>query len=94
MFDKAWGSRPGRGQVTVYLIALTGPDCEARLAAELERWDLKPADGVAGDADVIAAAVRQWGEAGADTVVLQPAEDDDPADYARFAAEQVRPRLG
>ena len=49
---------------------------------------------MAGDADAIAAAVRQWADAGADTVVLQPAAEDDPVAYARFAAEQVRPKLG
>jgi alkanesulfonate monooxygenase SsuD/methylene tetrahydromethanopterin reductase-like flavin-dependent oxidoreductase (luciferase family) len=37
-FDEAWGDRPGRGQVTVYLMAVTGPEADARLAAELERW--------------------------------------------------------
>jgi alkanesulfonate monooxygenase SsuD/methylene tetrahydromethanopterin reductase-like flavin-dependent oxidoreductase (luciferase family) len=93
-FDEAWGSRPGRGQVTVYLIAITGPDAEQRLATELQRWQLSAEDGVAGDAGEIAAAVRQWAEAGADTVVLQPAPEDDPVAYARFAAEQVRPKLG
>jgi alkanesulfonate monooxygenase SsuD/methylene tetrahydromethanopterin reductase-like flavin-dependent oxidoreductase (luciferase family) len=94
VFDASWGSRPGRGLVTVYLIAITGPDAEQRLATELERWNLTPDDGVAGDADEIAAAVRQWADAGADTVVLQAAPEDDPVAYARFAAEQVRPKLG
>jgi alkanesulfonate monooxygenase SsuD/methylene tetrahydromethanopterin reductase-like flavin-dependent oxidoreductase (luciferase family) len=47
----------------------------------------------AGDADTIAAAVRRWAVAGADAVVLQPRATDDPVAYARFAAEEVRPRL-
>jgi alkanesulfonate monooxygenase SsuD/methylene tetrahydromethanopterin reductase-like flavin-dependent oxidoreductase (luciferase family) len=92
VFDGARPDGAGRGRVTVYLIALTGPDAEARLAAELERWDLKPADGVAGDVDAIAAEVRRWAAAGADAVILQPGAEDDPVDYARFAGE-VRARL-
>jgi alkanesulfonate monooxygenase SsuD/methylene tetrahydromethanopterin reductase-like flavin-dependent oxidoreductase (luciferase family) len=46
------------------------------------------------DAAPVAAAVRGLAEAGADTVVLQPPEDeDDPERFVRFAAEQVRPLL-
>jgi alkanesulfonate monooxygenase SsuD/methylene tetrahydromethanopterin reductase-like flavin-dependent oxidoreductase (luciferase family) len=93
IFDTARGDRPGRGRVTVYLVAITGPDAEARLATELERWKLQPDEGVAGDADAIAAAVRAWADAGADAVILQPGPDDDPVQYARFGGE-VRARLG
>jgi alkanesulfonate monooxygenase SsuD/methylene tetrahydromethanopterin reductase-like flavin-dependent oxidoreductase (luciferase family) len=93
IFDAARGARAGRGRVTVYLIAVTGPDADARLAAELERWNLQPDDGVAGDADAIAAAVRSWADAGADAVILQPGPDEDPVQYARFGGE-VRARLG
>lgn len=95
VFDQARGDQPGRGQVTVYLIAVTGPDAEARLAAELDRWQLDPsADlAVAGDADAIATAVRRWADAGAYAVILQPPPDEDPVAFARFAGEQVRPRL-
>jgi alkanesulfonate monooxygenase SsuD/methylene tetrahydromethanopterin reductase-like flavin-dependent oxidoreductase (luciferase family) len=94
-FDQGWGVRPGRGRVTVYLMAVTGPDARERLAAEVKRWDLDPnADlAVAGDADTIAATVRRFADAGADAVILQPTGDDDPVAYARFAGEQVRPRL-
>jgi alkanesulfonate monooxygenase SsuD/methylene tetrahydromethanopterin reductase-like flavin-dependent oxidoreductase (luciferase family) len=94
-FDQARGDRPGRGRVTVYLMAITGPDAEQRLATELQHWKLDPsADlAVAGDADAIAAAVRRWADAGADAVILQPTAADDPVAYARFAGEQVQPRL-
>jgi alkanesulfonate monooxygenase SsuD/methylene tetrahydromethanopterin reductase-like flavin-dependent oxidoreductase (luciferase family) len=47
----------------------------------------------AGDVEAIGRAVSDWAEAGADAVVLQPAADDDPIAFARFAAEEVRPRL-
>jgi alkanesulfonate monooxygenase SsuD/methylene tetrahydromethanopterin reductase-like flavin-dependent oxidoreductase (luciferase family) len=43
-------------------------------------------------ASAIAAAVRSWGEAGADTVVLHSAADEpDPVGFVRFAGEEVRP---
>jgi len=94
VYDAARAGRPGR--VTVYLMAISGPDANARLTAEVRRWGLDPAGdlGVAGDADAVAAAVRRWADAGADAVVLQTTADDDPVEYARFVGEQVRPRLG
>ena len=97
-FDAAWADRPGRGRVTVYLMAIIGPDSERRYEKELDRW--KPREergdlefGAHGDAAAIASAVRRWADAGADTVVLEPADDDDPVAYARFAGEQIRPLL-
>lgn len=92
-FDAAWAERPGRGRVTVYLTAVTGADAQNRYQAEMTRWQLDPAagTGVAGDAAVIADAVRNLAKAGADAVVLQPTAEDDPVEYARFAGEQVRP---
>jgi alkanesulfonate monooxygenase SsuD/methylene tetrahydromethanopterin reductase-like flavin-dependent oxidoreductase (luciferase family) len=78
--------------VVVYLLAATGPDAAVRMEAELRRSGAGPELGVAGDASAVAAAVQQWAEAGADTVVLQPTLDDpDPEGFVRFAAEQVRP---
>jgi alkanesulfonate monooxygenase SsuD/methylene tetrahydromethanopterin reductase-like flavin-dependent oxidoreductase (luciferase family) len=96
VFDAARGDRPGRGRVTVYLLTMIGPDAEQRRAAELVRGNYPPgADiAVAGDADAIAAGVQRWAEAGADAVILQPARDEDLVAFARFAGEQVRPRLG
>ncbi|MER6382649.1 LLM class flavin-dependent oxidoreductase [Streptomyces sp. NPDC001250] len=87
----------GRGephQLVVHLLAATGADAEARLLAERVAEGLAPAAdvGVAGDAGVVAAAVRRLAEAGADTVVLQPTGDEpDPEGFVRFAAEEVRP---
>jgi alkanesulfonate monooxygenase SsuD/methylene tetrahydromethanopterin reductase-like flavin-dependent oxidoreductase (luciferase family) len=95
IFDAARPPGAGPGRVTVYLLAITGPDAALRLRAELEQAGLDPgADrGVAGEAAAVAAAVRSRAAAGADAVVLQPAADDDPVTYARFAADQVRPIL-
>src|SRR3954447_13040410 len=83
-------------RVTVYLRCATGPDAVERLEADRRRWDLPEGHdfGVAGDAEAVAAAVRELGDAGADAVVLQPTEDDpDPRAFARFAALDVMPLL-
>ncbi len=80
--------------VTVYLMAATGPGAVERLRAEHARWGFEPSEdvGVAGDAATVAAAVRRWAAAGADTVVLQPTADDpDPQGFVRFAAQEVAP---
>jgi alkanesulfonate monooxygenase SsuD/methylene tetrahydromethanopterin reductase-like flavin-dependent oxidoreductase (luciferase family) len=80
--------------VVVYLHTATGAGAGARLAAEQARWGYPSMDDIAvsGDAQAIAAAVRRWADAGADTVVLQPTEDDpDPAGFARFVAVEVAP---
>jgi alkanesulfonate monooxygenase SsuD/methylene tetrahydromethanopterin reductase-like flavin-dependent oxidoreductase (luciferase family) len=77
----------------VYLRALTSPGAQDRLATEVSEGSVQPDSAVvAGDAAAVAAAVRSWAQAGADTVVLHPAEDEpDPAAFVRFIADQVRP---
>lgn len=88
------GGRIGPHPVTVYVLAATGPGAQSRLEAEQRVWghDLTQEVGVAGDASVVAAAVRRWADAGADTVVLQPTADDpDPEGFVRFVATEVRP---
>jgi alkanesulfonate monooxygenase SsuD/methylene tetrahydromethanopterin reductase-like flavin-dependent oxidoreductase (luciferase family) len=69
--------------------AATGPDAVARLRAELTTWGTDVADDAAlaayalwGDAQAVADGVRRFGEAGADTVALQPTPDDP--DLERF----------
>jgi alkanesulfonate monooxygenase SsuD/methylene tetrahydromethanopterin reductase-like flavin-dependent oxidoreductase (luciferase family) len=81
-------------EVVVYVHAATGRDAAQRFEAERLRWGYDSMDGigVAGDATAIARAVRDWADASADTVVLQPTPDDpDPEGFVRFVAEQVRP---
>ncbi|MDL2077136.1 LLM class flavin-dependent oxidoreductase [Streptomyces sp. GXMU-J15] len=80
--------------LTVYLLAATGPGAAERLHKELAEEGLAdvPGIGVAGEAHAVAEAVQRMAEAGADTVVLQPAGDEpDPAGFVRFVAEDVRP---
>jgi alkanesulfonate monooxygenase SsuD/methylene tetrahydromethanopterin reductase-like flavin-dependent oxidoreductase (luciferase family) len=95
---RAAAGRTGELPVVVNLVAATGPDGAARVAAELARLDETgpPADdlAVAGDARQVADGVRRWFAAGASTVLLQPTLDEpDPAGFLRFAAEQVAPLL-
>jgi alkanesulfonate monooxygenase SsuD/methylene tetrahydromethanopterin reductase-like flavin-dependent oxidoreductase (luciferase family) len=78
----------------VYLHAATGPGAEQRMEAERILWGYEAGRDfcAVGDANAVAAAVRRWAEAGADTVVLQPTPDDpDPEGFMRFVAHQVRP---
>ena len=86
--------RPGRQPIVVYVIAATGASAPQRVDAELRRWSLDPAQevGIAGDAEAIAAAVRRWADAGADTVVLQPTVDEpDLEGFIKIVAEDVAP---
>ena len=87
--------------VVVYLIAASGADSASRVHRELQRWNLDAAGDVAsndlavhGDSADIAASIRRWIRAGADTVVLQPTEDEpDLCEFIRFVAQDVRPLL-
>ncbi|QNP70479.1 LLM class flavin-dependent oxidoreductase [Streptomyces roseirectus] len=82
---------PAPHRIVVYVFAATGEGAGARLARELDRLGLTGV-GVAGDAETVAAEVRRYADAGADTVVLLPTPDDpDPEGFLRFTAEQVRP---
>ena len=90
---RAEAGRGGHHLITVYLPVATGAGAQARMDANAAHWNW-PADGerfVVGDADTVAAAVARWASAGADTVVLQPTEDDpDPEGFVAFAAEVGR----
>lgn len=80
--------------VVVFVPAVFGADAEARLDANRLRWKW-PDDrllGVAGDAAQVAAGLQPWIDAGADTVVLQPMDDEqDPEGYVRTVGRDVRP---
>jgi alkanesulfonate monooxygenase SsuD/methylene tetrahydromethanopterin reductase-like flavin-dependent oxidoreductase (luciferase family) len=90
---RAAAGRSGPHPVTVYLVAVPGPDARARLDAEAARWGWPSVEdrAVAGDVPAVAGAVRRWAAAGADTVVLQPTADEpDPEAFVAFAAEVGR----
>lgn len=83
--------RRGRHRIVQYLPAATGPDAAERIARSLEGDDGGQDSAAVGDAAAVAATVRRYAEAGADTIVLQPTVDDpDPEGFVRFAAEVAR----
>jgi alkanesulfonate monooxygenase SsuD/methylene tetrahydromethanopterin reductase-like flavin-dependent oxidoreductase (luciferase family) len=87
---RADADRTDPHQIVVYMMAVTGQDAAARLAA----MDRDGTPSVAGDAHAVADAVRFWAGLGADRVILHPAPDDnDPLQFIRFTAEQVQPLL-
>ena len=81
--------------LAVYLIAATGADQLERRQRAHETWQLKdPVEDVTvgGDATAVAASLRRWIDAGADTIVLQPTADEpSPEDFVRFIATELRP---
>lgn len=82
--------------LTAPIFAATGRGAAERLAAELRLWEIDPREdvGAAGGAEEIAATVRRWVDAGADTVVLQPTRDEpDVEAFVRFIAQEVAPLL-
>lgn len=94
---RAEAGRSDDHHVLVYMTAVTGPDAERRLRAELalDGRETTPGPGAAGDAQTIAKAVEQLADAGADSVVLQPTADEtDPVGFVRFVAQEVRPLVG
>ena len=92
-----FGARDGAPHpVTVTLIAATGTDAQERVDREVPKWG-KPAGqdfAVAGDAAAIAHAVRDLGEAGITSVVIQATQDEpDLMRFIEFLGREVRPLL-
>jgi len=93
---RAAGGVAGDHRVVLFAHAATGPHAAPRLAAQQKLWGIEPGGdvGVAGDAATVAGVVRRWAAAGADTVVLQPTDDEpDLEGFVRFAATEVRPMV-
>ena len=63
--------------VTIYVPCATGPDANGHVAAH-------------GTAAEIADAARQWVDAGADTIVLQPPAEEDFVRFVSFIGSEVR----
>jgi alkanesulfonate monooxygenase SsuD/methylene tetrahydromethanopterin reductase-like flavin-dependent oxidoreductase (luciferase family) len=93
--DSSRGDRPGRCRITAPVVTTPGADGEQRFRTEMQHWGHDPDldAGAYGDAEAIAATVRRWAAAGADTVVLQPTAEEEPVAFARFAGTEVRPLI-
>jgi alkanesulfonate monooxygenase SsuD/methylene tetrahydromethanopterin reductase-like flavin-dependent oxidoreductase (luciferase family) len=84
-------------RIVQYLPAATGADADERMARDRSHWnDTSEEETVAvGDAAAVAAVVKRFAEAGADTVVLQPTLDEpDPEAFVRFVGAEVAPLVG
>jgi len=88
--------RAGSHLLVVYVPAAFDAEGRERALLEAGEWglDLQPDALLAGRPAEVAAGVRRFAAAGADTVVLQPAGNEpDPEGFVRWAAEQVQPLL-
>jgi alkanesulfonate monooxygenase SsuD/methylene tetrahydromethanopterin reductase-like flavin-dependent oxidoreductase (luciferase family) len=94
-FGMAAGGVSSPHSVVVYVVCATGPDALSDATAEVRRWGFDESQPVSvfGDATEIAEAARQWSDAGATSVVMQPAADVDIHDFVGFIGSQVQPLL-
>lgn len=92
---EAVSGRPHAHSIVTYVLCTTGPDAQQAMQAEYARWKCDPDGdfGVHGDAEAIASGVKRWVNAGADTIVLQPAADADIEQFVSFVGREVRPLL-
>ena len=88
-------NRPVRHSIVTYLLCATGPDAHEQIRQEIEHWGFDPNDDIsaAGDAAAIAVAAHRWIDAGADTIVLQPAANIDIERFVTLAGTQIQPVL-
>lgn len=70
---------PSRREIVVYVPTVFGSGAQGRIAAHLERWDApgQTEKVVSGDVAAVARRVAEYYEAGADTVVLEPIDDQE-----------------
>jgi alkanesulfonate monooxygenase SsuD/methylene tetrahydromethanopterin reductase-like flavin-dependent oxidoreductase (luciferase family) len=82
--------------ISMLVMAVRGDDAATRLASYVGEPSADPdtAQGLAGDAETVAAGVRRYAEAGVGTVILTPPEDEpDIVGYIRWVGTEVVPRL-
>ncbi|WP_127504471.1 LLM class flavin-dependent oxidoreductase [Actinoplanes solisilvae] len=79
-------------EIVVFVPALTGPDAEARLVADAEKFKVDY-PGLFGRPDDIAIGVAEFVAAGASKVILQPVPGEDAEAYVRWVGEEVRPLI-
>jgi alkanesulfonate monooxygenase SsuD/methylene tetrahydromethanopterin reductase-like flavin-dependent oxidoreductase (luciferase family) len=77
--------------LVVFIPAAFGPHATERLLAQQQRYGID-VPGVSGTPEEMAAGLREFVEAGATKLILQPTSDEpDPAGFVRRVAEEIRP---
>jgi alkanesulfonate monooxygenase SsuD/methylene tetrahydromethanopterin reductase-like flavin-dependent oxidoreductase (luciferase family) len=89
-------ARGVRQEVVVYLPTAIGDGARQRLDTQLAAWgEREPEPVAAGSPDEAADVIRRYAQAGADTVVLSPTEDERDIDgvieFAAAARERLQP---
>jgi len=80
-------------EVVVFVPAAFGPGATERLREQQQRYGID-VPGVSGTPDEMAAGLREFVEAGATKLILQPTSDDpDPAEFVRQVAEEISPLI-
>ncbi|MFF5290979.1 LLM class flavin-dependent oxidoreductase [Paractinoplanes globisporus] len=80
-------------ELVVFVPAAFGPGGAERLAEQQQRWGMD-VPGVSGTPEEMAAGLREFAEAGATRLILQPTPDDpDPVAFVRQVAEEIRPLI-
>jgi alkanesulfonate monooxygenase SsuD/methylene tetrahydromethanopterin reductase-like flavin-dependent oxidoreductase (luciferase family) len=89
------GDKSDRHSTVVYIVCATEPEAARKARDELVFWEYPPSDDLAayGTPEEIAAAATRWIDAGADTVVFQPAADADIEAFVDVIGNQVQPLI-
>jgi len=78
-------------ELIVFVPAAFGPGAAERLGEQQQRYGMD-VPGVSGTPEEMAAGLREFVEAGATKLILQPTSDDpDPAGFVRQVAEEIGP---
>jgi alkanesulfonate monooxygenase SsuD/methylene tetrahydromethanopterin reductase-like flavin-dependent oxidoreductase (luciferase family) len=80
----------GPHEIVVFVPALTGQSAVERLTAAAASFG-DDYIGLSGSTKEIADGIREFVDAGATRVILQPTAGDDPVAYVRWVAQEVRP---
>ena len=83
-------------EVIASVIVATGPDARSRVDAELAQYGMpaNPEIGAVGNAEEIAATLRQIQAAGVTTIAVLPCRDEENLDeFTHFLGQEVRPLL-
>jgi alkanesulfonate monooxygenase SsuD/methylene tetrahydromethanopterin reductase-like flavin-dependent oxidoreductase (luciferase family) len=84
---------PASHELVLFVPAAFGPDGAERLLDQQKRYGID-VPGVSGTPEEMAAGLREFIDAGATRLILQPTVDEpDPVDFVVRVAEQIRPLI-